>query len=67
MKEDKITNFIENVNEAAKDVDKLADAAEEVVDAAEAIGKEVGGLLSRILQVLEKPINYFKGLFNRKG
>ena len=67
MKEDKITSFIENVNEAAKDADKLADAAEEVVDAAEAIGKEVGGLLSRILKVLEKPITYFKGLFNRKG
>ena len=51
---------------AVKKVDELADAAEQVVDAAEEVSNEIGGLLSRILNGLARFINYIKGIFKRK-
>lgn len=63
--DEKVKDFIEDVNEVIEDVDELADAAEEVLDAAEEVGKEVGGLLTRILNGLARFINYIKGLFRK--
>lgn len=64
--DNKIKDFIEDVGEVVEDVDELADAAEDVVDAAEEVGKEVGSLLTRIINGIKHFINYIKGLFIRK-
>ena len=62
-----IENLIEELEKAANEVDEFSKAAEEVMDAAEKIGKEAGGILTRIKNALARLINYIKGLFTRKG
>ena len=63
--QNKIVEFVENAGEVVEDVSEALDEVNELADAVEEVADKAGGILTRILEGIQRIINYFKNLFRK--
>lgn len=66
-KENKIVDFVENVGDVVEDINEAIDEMNELTNEVEEVTTKAGGLLARILDGVQRIINFFKNLFKKKG